>query len=121
MITFGELLHNVRSRQNATQLVKKVGISYVYLLDIEKGARPAPKNEILLALADNLEFENGERELFFDLAAKERNCIPVDVIQYMMDNNEIIDILRTFNEKGIPIEYLKRFNELVLEENNCDW
>ena len=36
MKTFGELLHLIRSRQNASQLVKEVGISYVYLLDIEK-------------------------------------------------------------------------------------
>lgn len=39
MKTFGELLHLIRSRQNASQLVKEVGISYVYLLYIEKGAR----------------------------------------------------------------------------------
>lgn len=29
---FGELLHLIRSRQNASQLVKEVSISYVYLL-----------------------------------------------------------------------------------------
>ena len=48
MKTFGELLHLIRSRQNASQLVKEVGISYVYLLDIEKGARTAPKESILI-------------------------------------------------------------------------
>ena len=73
MKTFGELLHLIRSRQNASQLVKEVGISYVYLLDIEKGARTAPKESILIALADKLEFHEGRLEAsrnktFYDFA-----------------------------------------------------
>lgn len=64
MKSFGKLLHIIRIRQNASQLVKEVGISYVYLLDIEKGARMTPKETVLLALVDKLEFREGERELF---------------------------------------------------------
>ena len=120
MDSFGKLLHVVRSRQNASQLVKKIGISYVYLLDIEKGARTAPKDNVLLALANNLEFKEGEKELFFDLAAKERKCIPVDVSQYILEHTEIIDVVRDLQKKNASVEYLKRISKIVTEEQH-DW
>ena len=110
----------MRSRQNASQLVKKIGISYVYLLDIEKGARTAPKDDILLALANNLDFEEGEKELFFDLAARERNCVPVDVSQYILDHTEIIEVVREMKRKDASVEYLKRLKEYMMGEGNGD-
>lgn len=119
MKTFGQFLNHVRSRQNASQLVKKVGISYVYLLDIEKGARPAPSGEVLLALAENLKFEAGERELFFDLAAKEKKNIPVDICTYIQDNYELVEFIRELKNKNISVKYLKKVSKL-LEENTDD-
>lgn len=111
MTTFGELLHTVRSRQNAAQLVKKVGISYVYLLDIEKGARPAPKESLLISLAENLEFQEDERELFFDLAAKERKSIPADVSEYIMGNQTLIKYLREIKSGRRTFEYYEKMLE----------
>lgn len=100
-LTFGQFLHLIRTRQNATHLAKKAGISYVYLLDIEKGARPVPKQKILLALAENLDFKKNERELFFDLAAKEKSEIPADITEYIKSNQEIVDVLRKIKQKPI--------------------
>ncbi len=119
MSNFGELLHLIRSRQNATQLIKDVGISYVYLLDIEKGARPAPSETVLLALAEKLDFQDGEREKFFDLAAKERNTVPADVSQYVREHNEIIEVVRAINNSSVELEYLKRLVKIA-EEASLD-
>lgn len=119
MDSFGELLHLIRSRQNASQLVKEVGISYVYLLDIEKGARTAPKETVLLALADKLEFREGERELFFDLAAKERNSIPADVTEYVLEHKEIVEVVRALKNSSVDFEYLKRI-KAIAEEASSD-
>jgi transcriptional regulator with XRE-family HTH domain len=113
MKSFGELLHIIRSRQNASQLVKEVGISYVYLL--EKGARMAPKETVLLALADKLEFREGERELFFDLAAKERNSIPADVTEYVLEHKEIIEVVRALKNSSVEFEYLKKIKKIAEE------
>lgn len=113
MNRFGEFLHTIRSRQSASQLVKKIGISYVYLLDIEKGARTAPKDELLLALAENLQFKEGEKELFFDLAARERKSIPADVSQYIQNNAEIIDIIRKIKSKKGSVEYWRKLAEYI--------
>lgn len=91
---FGEFLHSVRKRTKGTRLAKAAGISYVYLLDLEKGARSIPSNNVLMALANNLPFVDGERERFFDLAAEESGDPPLDVLTFIKDNKELIDIIR---------------------------
>ena len=99
--SFGEFLHMVRIRQKGAQLAKNAGISYVYLLDIEKGARPVPTKKTLIALANNLVFENGERETFFDYAAKEKNEVPADITEYISENDELINIIRHIKSKNL--------------------
>lgn len=98
---FGEFLHSVRKRTKGTHLAQASDISYVYLLDLEKGARPVPSNTVLMKLADNLPFEPGERERFFDLAASENGNIPLDVSTYLCENKELIGILRKIRDAGV--------------------
>ena len=90
----------IRSRQNGTQLAKNADISYVYLLDIEKGARSVPRKKVLIALADNLMFRDGEKEVFFDLASKEKEEVPADISEYIYQNYELIDIIRKIKNKS---------------------
>lgn len=92
--TFGGFLRNVRLRSKGTQLAKAAGISYVYLLDLEKGSRPVPSNSVLMALADNLSFLPGEREKFFDLAAIEKGEVPVDVAEFICENRQLVSFVR---------------------------
>lgn len=103
---FGEFLHNVRKRAKGTQVAKAAGISYVYLLDIEKGARPVPSDTVLMALANSLPFNPGERERFFDLAAAENGCAPLDVSSFLRDNKDLIDIIRQIERTQINVEAL---------------
>ena len=103
---FGEFLHNVRKRTKGTQVAKSAGISYVYLLDLEKGARPVPSDTVLMALADSLPFNPGEREHFFDLAAAENGCAPLDVSTFIRNNKPLIDIIRRIERTQISIETL---------------
>ena len=69
--SFGQFLHKIRMRVKGSDLARQAGISYVYLLDIERGARSVPSAKVLLALANNLPFNEGERRRYVDLAAKE--------------------------------------------------
>lgn len=103
---FGEFLHSVRKRTKGTQVAKSAGISYVYLLDLEKGARPVPSDTVLMALADSLPFAPGEREHFFDLAAAENGCAPLDVSNFVRDNKPLIDIIRRIKQTKISVETL---------------
>jgi hypothetical protein len=97
--TFREFLHNIRVRTKGTKLAKAVGISYVYLLDLEKGARPVPSNTVLLSLADNLSFSSGEREKFFDLAAAEKGEVPIDIATFICENQDLINIIRQIKKE----------------------
>lgn len=98
---FGKFLHDVRKRTKGTQVAKSAGISYVYLLDLEKGARPVPSNTVLMNLANSLPFEKGERELFFDLAASESGVIPLDVSNFLYENQELIKVIRKIKDADV--------------------
>lgn len=93
-LSFGQYLHTLRSRTNGVKLARAVGISYVYLLDLEKGARPVPSHSVLVSLANNLPLTPEERERFFDVAAKEKDGIPADIISFMRGNIEFINFVR---------------------------
>ena len=111
--SFGEFLHSVRKRTKGTYVAKKADISYVYLLDLEKGARPVPSNTVLMNLANNLPFEPGEKEHFFDLAASETGNIPLDVSTFLNENRKLIEIIRGIRDNQVDIDTLS-----ILIKNN---
>lgn len=111
---FGDFLHSVRKRKKGTQIAKSADISYVYLLDLEKGARPVPSNTVLMNLANSLPFEPGEKELFFDLAASENGSIPLDVSKYLCENWELIEIIRRIRDEKLNSNVLRE----LLEDNH---
>ena len=94
---FGEFLHTVRKRTKGTQVARAAGISYVYLM----------------ALANNLPFNPGEREHFFDLAAAENGCAPLDVSIFVRDNKELIDMIRRVERTHISVQTLCALTEGV--------
>lgn len=119
--TFGEFLHTVRKRTKGTQVAKSAGISYVYLLDLEKGARPVPSDTVLMALANSLPFVPGEREHFFDLAAAENGCVPLDVSIFIRHNTPLIDIIRRIEQTKISVEALRRLTECTENEGDFSY
>ncbi len=114
-ITFGTFLRDVRKRQNGSELAKNSGISYVYLIDIEKGARPVPKKQILQALAANLKFFPGEKDVFFDLAAKEKGDIPVDVGEVILKNKRLTEILRRMKTESPSEKCWEKIEKSIFE------
>ena len=105
-MTFGQFLHHVRKRANGTRIAKAAGISYVYLLDLEKGARPVPSDTVLMALSDALPFDSGEKEKFFDLAASESDSVPLDVAKYLKENEELVSFIRKMQKDNIKVKDL---------------
>ncbi|MEG0296720.1 MAG: hypothetical protein RR620_08370 [Clostridium sp.] len=91
---FGELILNRRKTLKHTRcsIADTVGVTPTYLLDIERGRRPAPTENLLYNILDLLEFEEGTLEYFYalNLAAKSRDDIPSDVKSFIMDNADII-------------------------------
>ena len=114
--SFGQFLHKKRMRVKGSDLARQAGISYVYLLDIERGARSVPSAKVLIALANNLPFNEGERRRYFDLAAKERDEIPADISEYIKTNRAIAELLRCLYDSEPPCEYLGGLNRRVVQE-----
>lgn len=113
MSKFGKFLHLIRIRTKCSHLVNLVGISYVYLLDIEKGARPVPSNNVLVALAENLPFEEGEKEVFFDLAAAEKQEIPIDIAAFLTQNKQLLAFIREVNKASLNEDKIKSLIEFA--------
>ena len=105
-MTFGQFFFFFRKRANGTRIAKAAGISYVYLLDLEKGARPVPSDTVLMALSDALPFDSGEKEKFFDLAASESDSVPLDVAKYLKENEELVSFIRKMQKDNIKVKDL---------------
>ena len=82
---------------------KLIGISPVYLSYLENGKRPAPSNKVINAIIQNLLLDPTDTEKLLMLAAKthNRSAIPNDLIDYINNNNHVIDALRTAKEHDV--------------------
>lgn len=94
--TFSDFLIKKRDSipLNNSQLAKKAGITSVYLGEIIKKKKCPPEKKTQYALADALQISEEERCRLFDLAARERNEIPVDVYDYIANHVNIVDEIR---------------------------
>ena len=77
-LTLGKFITLKRAEQNTSlrAFAKKIGISPVYMCNIEKGRMPLTTKEILDKMANALILDKDERTLLLDLAAKSKN-IPI--------------------------------------------
>lgn len=67
-------------------LANKIGMSHNYLGQILHGKVNAPEADIQKKLADEL-IPTNERENFYDLAAKDRKDIPIDIMDEILKQN----------------------------------
>ena len=98
-MSFGEYLREVRRAQRISlrSLAKAVNKTPTYISDIENGNNRPPDKELLDAILAALkvnEFPSLKGKLY-DLAALGRGDIPADVKSYVIENPELISILRS--------------------------
>ncbi len=98
-MTFGEYMRAVRRAQKITlrELARAVNKTPTYISDIENGNNRPPDKELLDAILAALkvnEFPSLKGKLY-DLAALGRDDIPADVKSYVIENTELISILRS--------------------------
>lgn len=95
-MTFGEFLIKKRleHEMSARQLAIALDFSPVYICDIEKGRKPVP-DEILEQLPRLLHLTEPEINEMYDLAAKSRNTVSVDLSEYIMEKDIVRAALRT--------------------------
>lgn len=70
--------HNSIKKRSIREFSREIGISHDYLRRILSGKVIAPEQEIQEKIAYKI-LEESEYQLFYDLAAKDRGEIPIDI------------------------------------------
>ena len=100
---FGKYLRNVRQakKMSIRELSKKVNKTATYLSDIENGNNKPPDKELLEKIIKELNLEEHPKlkNNLFDLAAIERNDIPADIKDYLIQNKTLLDMIRITKDR----------------------
>lgn len=99
--TFGAFVRQKRMEQGLSlrRLAARLGLSPVYMSNIETDRKPAPSQENLDKLAKELHLSKADRELFLDLAAASHKMkVPADLPEYIMERDIVRAALRTAKE-----------------------
>lgn len=94
--TFGDCLRALRIEKGLSQekLASGIGRKKMTISDIEKGRNNPPQGEILERIIHCLMLSDSEAQNLRFLAAKERNLIPNDVVDYFFSDPYICAALR---------------------------
>jgi transcriptional regulator with XRE-family HTH domain len=97
--TFGSFLRQKRLEKSITlrKFASLLGLSPVHMSNLETDRRPAPKSEMLVKIATQLNFDKAEIEEMYDLAARSKVSPTVsnDLPEYIMENDLARMALRT--------------------------
>lgn len=109
--TFGEFLTENRKNNGITLrgFASIIGLSPVYICDIEKDRRPAPAQPLLDKIIEILKLSNEDKLLAYDLAGKSKNTVPVDLPQYIVERDIVKTALRKAKEVDATDEEWQEF------------
>ena len=117
--TFGMFLTEKRKEKNISlrQFAAKMDLSPVYVCNLEKDRRPAPKEETLEKIAAFFLLGKAEREEMYDLAARSKSIPTVssDLPDYIMDKDIVRVALRTAKDVDATDE---EWQEFITKLNN---
>ena len=104
---FGMFLKQKRQQNGLSLRVlgKQVGLSHIYIYNIECGKKAPPSDDMIKRLANALKLDEESRLLFFDIAAQCKSdadgsnyYIPVDISQYINENEDAKNVIREANQ-----------------------
>lgn len=114
---FGQYLRSVRQAKKISirQLAKAVNKTPTYISDIEKGNNKPPERELLDKIISVLQLDDFQkvRNKLYDLAAKERNDVPADIKEYLMENETILKIIRTAKESPNEKQIWAKVSQII--------
>ena len=126
--TFGQCIRKRREELGLSvrALASKIGMSPVYLSDIERGNRSAPtganvKKNYMSKLIRELQIGKDEISAFYDMAGATKGRY-VDISSYLDRNENARLALRLANEGDIPdeewLKFIAQINELNSGKNS---
>lgn len=115
--TFGQYLRAIRQARGVSvrQMAKAVEKTATYISDIEQGNNRPPEKELLEKIIDRLGLDDYTevRTKLYDLAARERNDVPADIKEDIMNNDLLIRVIRSIKKNPNGEQFWKRLAELV--------
>lgn len=110
---FGKYLRSVRQAKGISirQLAKEVDKTPTYLSDIENGHNKPPEKELLETIIQKLNIDDYPKVkiALFDLAANDRNDIPADIKEHLLNNKPLLDLLRKMKDisnENVVLSYI---------------
>ena len=110
---FGDFLYQKRIENKITmrQMADELGVSPVFVSDIEKDRRNPFDVNRLKQLVSFLNLTDEERDLMYDLAGKKRNEVAPDLHDYITENDYVSAALRTCRDLEVGEEEWARMVE----------
>ena len=104
-MTFGSLLRQLREEKKLRQadIANVIGVSTVYICDIEKDRRNPPSYKMLQLIAEKLELTEEKAAELFDFAGRARGEVAPDIIAYLVANPAVQASIREtmFRERNV--------------------
>ncbi|OPX85427.1 MAG: Helix-turn-helix domain protein [Pelotomaculum sp. PtaB.Bin104] len=112
-LTFGGYLAQKREERDITlrELARQLGISAPFLSDVEKNRRAPLTADRLEKTASILQLSDEEKTQMYNLAGKQRNTVPPDLPEYIMERDYVSAALRTARDLDAGEEEWQRFIE----------
>lgn len=108
-LKFGKVLKNLRINRNFTirMLSSVLSISPAYICDLEQGNRKITL-ELLNKIRERLNLTEDEEMIVIEAFTYDRLSIPLDLLNYLIDNNLIgsLKTLKDFDKDGSNIKKL---------------
>ena len=116
--TFGQFLTEKRLHQDISLrgLAAELGVSAVYICDVEKDRKGAPRPEYLEKIAELLFLSTEEQNEMYDLAAASQEkgkAISPDLPDYIMEKDVVRAALRTAKQYNIEDDEWLEFIEKI--------
>ena len=110
---FGDFLYQKRIENKITmrQMADELGVSPVFISDIEKDRRNPFDVNRLKQLVSFLNLTDEDRDLMYDLAGKKRNEVAPDLHDYITENDYVSAALRTCRDLEVGEEEWARMVE----------
>ncbi len=114
-LNFGKFVYKRRKALRITQkkIAEALGVTTVYICDIEKSRRyPPTKGDMLPKLAELLKLNKNDLFMFYDLAGRDKGCVSPDLSEYVMSSKVIRSALRTAKDKASTEDWLQFIDNL---------
>lgn len=112
-ITFGGFLAKKREERNITlrELARQLEVSASFLSDVENNRKPPLTADRLEKVASILLLSSEEKTQMYNLAGKQRNTVPPDLPEYIIERDYVSAALRTARDLDAGEEEWQRFIE----------